>query len=209
MENLMAVYGYVRVSTSTQDIEKQRYEILNYALARNLKVEEIVEEVVSGKSSYNERALGRLLEKLKKNDILIVTEFSRLGRKLMEVMDILHRLMQGHVKLYITKGNLELGDNIQSKVLAFAFGLAAEIERELISARTKEALAKLKAENKPVGRPKGSLSKSKLDGKESEIDRYLSKKISIASICKLLEVAPSTFYSFCQNRGIDVWKYQG
>lgn len=205
----MAVYGYVRVSTSTQDIEKQRYEILNYALARNLKVEEIVEEVVSGKSSYNERALGRLLEKLKKNDILIVTEFSRLGRKLMEVMDILHRLMQGHVKLYITKGNLELGDNIQSKVLAFAFGLAAEIERELISARTKEALAKLKAENKPVGRPKGSLSKSKLDGKESEIDRYLSKKISIASICKLLEVAPSTFYSFCQNRGIDVWKYQG
>ncbi len=204
----MVVYGYVRVSTSAQDIEKQRYEILNYALTRNLKVDEIVEEVVSGKSPYKERALGRLLEKVKKNDMLIVTEFSRLGRKLMEVMEILHQLMQGHVKLYITKGNLELGDNIQSKVLAFAFGLAAEIERELISARTKEALAKLKAENKPVGRPKGSLSKSKLDGKESEIDRYLSKKISITSICKLLEVAPSTFYSFCQSRGIDVWKYQ-
>lgn len=204
----MAIYGYVRVSTPEQDIEKQRYEILNYAHGRNLKIDEIIEEVVSGKNSYKDRELGRLLDKLKKDDILIVSEFSRLGRRLMEVMEILHRMMEDRVKLYITKGNMELGDNIQSKVLAFAFGLAAEIERELISARTKEALAKLKAEHKHVGRPKGSLSKSKLDGKESEIDRYLSKRISIASICKLLEVAPSTFYSFCQYRGIDIRKYK-
>lgn len=204
----MTVYGYVRISTQGQDIEKQRYEILNYALERKLKIDEIVEEVVSGKSSYKDRELGKLLDKLQKGDILIVPEFSRLGRKLMEVMEILHTLMKDHVKLYITKGNLELGDNIQSKVLAFAFGLAAEIERELISARTKEALAKLKAENKPVGRPKGALSKSKIDGKEAEIDRYLCKRISIASICKLLEVAPSTFYNFCQHRGIDVRKYK-
>ena len=103
---------------------------------------------------------------------------------------------------------MELGENIQSKVLAFAFSLAAEIERELISSRTKEALAKVKSEGKRLGRPKGSLSKSKLDGKEDTIDLYLLKGISVSSICKLLDVAPTTFYSFCRNRGIDTKKYK-
>ena len=103
---------------------------------------------------------------------------------------------------------MEIRKNIQSKVLAFAFGLAAEIERELISSRTREALVKLKSEGKILGRPKGSLSKSKLDGKEKEIDYYLSKQISIKSICKLLDVPPTTFYGFCKNRAINLKKYK-
>ena len=126
----------------------------------------------------------------------------------MEVMEILNQLMQKEVKVYVTKGNIEIGENIQSKVLAFAFSLAAEIERDLISSRTKEALAKVKSDGRRLGRPKGSLSKSKLDGKEGDIDLYLSKGISISSICKLLDVAPATFYSFCRNRSIDLKKYK-
>jgi len=125
----------------------------------------------------------------------------------MEVMEILNQFMQKEAKVYVTKGSMEIGENIQSKVLAFAFSLAAEIERELISSRTKEALAKARSEGKKLGRPRGTLSKSKLDGQEDTIDLYLSKKVSVNSICKLLDVAPATFYSFCRNRGIDIKKY--
>jgi putative DNA-invertase from lambdoid prophage Rac len=202
------IYGYIRVSTKEQDANKQKFEILNYAHCRGLKADEIVEETVSSIISYKSRLLGHLIEKVKKDDIVITTELSRFGRSLMEVMEILNQLMQKEVKVYVTKGNMELGENIQSKVLAFAFSLAAEIERELISSRTKEALAKVKSEGKRLGRPKGSLSKSKLDGKEDTIDLYLLKGISVSSICKLLDVAPTTFYSFCRNRGIDTKKYK-
>lgn len=140
--------------------------------------------------------MGNLIQKLKKDDIILITELSRFGRSLLEIMS---QLMQKDVKVYVAKGDMEIGKNIQSKVLAFPFGLAVEIERELISSRTREALVKLKSEGKVLGRPKGSLSKSKLDGKEKEIDYYLSKQISIKSICKLLDVPPTTFYGFCIN----------
>jgi DNA invertase Pin-like site-specific DNA recombinase len=202
------VYGYIRVSTKQQDANKQKFEIFNYAHYRGLKADEIVEESISSVKSYKSRLLGQLIEKAKKDDIVITTELSRFGRSLMEVMEILNQLMQKEVKVYVTKGNIEIGENIQSKVLAFAFSLAAEIERELISSRTKEALAKVKSDGRRLGRPKGSLSKTKLDGKEDAIDLYLSKGISISSICKFLDVAPTTFYSFCRHRGIDIKKYK-
>jgi DNA invertase Pin-like site-specific DNA recombinase len=202
------IYGYIRVSTKEQDTSKQKFEIFNYAHSRGLKADEIVEETISSVISYKSRLLGQLIEKVKKDDIVITTELSRFGRSLMEVMEILNQLMQKEVKVYVTKGNMEIGENIQSKVLAFAFSLAAEIERDLISSRTKEALAKVKSDGRRLGRPKGSLSKSKLDGKEDDIDLYLSKGISISSLCKLLDVAPATFYSFCKNRAIDIKKYK-
>jgi DNA invertase Pin-like site-specific DNA recombinase len=202
------IYGYIRVSTKEQDVNKQKFEIFNYAHSRGLKADEIVEETISSVKSYKNRLLGQLIERVKKDDIVITTELSRFGRSLMEVMEILNQLMQKEVKVYVTKGNIEIGENIQSKVLAFAFSLAAEIERDLISSRTKEALTKVKSDGRRLGRPKGSLSKSKLDGKEGDIDLYLSKGISISSICKLLDVAPATFYSFCRNRSIDLKKYK-
>lgn len=202
------IYGYIRVSTTQQDTEKQKFEIFNLAYSKTLKIDEFIEETVSGSKPYKERLLGNLIQKLKKDDIILITELSRFGRSLLEIMEIMSQLMQKDVKVYVAKGNMEIGKNIQSKVLAFAFGLAAEIERELISSRTKEALVKLKSEGKTLGRPKGSLSKSKLDGKEKEIDYYLSKQISIKSICKLLDVPPTTFYGFCKNRSINLRKYK-
>jgi DNA invertase Pin-like site-specific DNA recombinase len=202
------IYGYIRVSTKQQDASKQRFEIFNFAYSKGLKTDEIVEETISSRRLYKNRLIGQLIEKVKKDDIVITTELSRFGRSLMEVMEILNNLMQKEAKVYVTKGNIEIGENIQSKVLAFAFSLAAEIERELISSRTKEALAKVKADGRQLGRPKGSLSKSKLDGKEDAIDLYLSKGVSAHSICKLLDVAPTTFYSFCRNREIDIKKYK-
>lgn len=202
------IYGYIRVSTTQQDTEKQKFEIFNLAYSKTLKIDEFIEETVSGSKTYKERLLGNLIQKLKKDDIILITELSRFGRSLLEIMEIMSQLMEKDVKVYVAKGNMEIGKNIQSKVLAFAFGLAAEIERELISSRTKEALVKLKYEGKTLGRPKGSLSKSKLDGKEKEIDYYLSKQISIKSICKLLDVPPTTFYGFCKNRSINLRKYK-
>lgn len=202
------IYGYIRVSTVHQDTEKQKFEIFNLAYSKALKIDEFIEETVSGSKPYKERLLGNLIHKLKKDDIILITELSRFGRSLLEIMEIMSQLMQNDVKVYVAKGGMEIGKNIQSKVLAFAFGLAAEIERDLISSRTKEALAKLKSEGKILGRPKGSLSKSRLDGKEKEIDYYLSKQISIKSICKLLDVPPTTFYGFCKNRAINLRKYK-
>ncbi|MFN4149321.1 MAG: recombinase family protein [Candidatus Sericytochromatia bacterium] len=202
------IYAYIRVSTTQQDTEKQKFELFNLAYSKTLKIDEFIEETVSGSKPYKERLLGNLIQKLKKDDIILITELSRFGRSLLEIMEIMSQLMQKDVKVYVAKGGMEIGKNIQSKVLAFAFGLAAEIERELISSRTREALVKLKSEGKILGRPKGALSKSKLDGKEKEIDYYLSKQISIKSICKLLDVPPTTFYGFCKNRAINLKKYK-
>ncbi len=202
------IYGYIRISTKKQDTENQKFEILKFAQIKQIKIDEFIEETISGTKSYKDRKLGELLNTLRKADTIITSELSRFGRSLLEVMEILNQLMLKDIKILVVKGNLELGENIQSKVLAFAFSLSAEIERELISSRTKEALAKKKAAGFKLGRPKGSISKSKLDGKELDIDYYLSKGVSISSICKILDVASTTFYNFCKTRKIDLKRYK-
>ncbi|MBT3193888.1 MAG: recombinase family protein, partial [Verrucomicrobia bacterium] len=171
----MATYAYVRVSTERQDRENQRFEILKFADERKWMIGEWCEETVSGTKRYTDRLLGRLIDKLQKEDTLVVTEISRLGRSLMEIMTILNLLLERQVHVFTCKERFELGDNINSKILAFAFGLAAEIERQLISQRTKESLARLKAAGKKLGRPKGSLGKSKLDPHEATIREYIGK----------------------------------
>ena len=136
-----------------------------------------------------------------KDDVLLVTELSRFGRSLMEVMSILHTLMDKQVKVYTAKERYELGNNINSKVLAFAFSLSAEIERNMISSRTKEALARMKSEGKKLGRPKGRLSKNtKLTGKEEIIQEYLNRKVPYAVIARLLDVHRITVVSFVRSR---------
>src|SRR5437667_12011453 len=164
------IYAYIRVSTDKQTTENQRFEILKFTAEKKQQVDNWIEETVSGTKRIEDRKLGQLLEDMKKGDMLIVTELSRLGRSLMEVMSILHQLMEQDIKVFTVKERYELGNNINSKVLAFAFSLSAEIERSMISSRTKEALARKKTEGTQLGRPRGRLSTvTKLTGKEDDI----------------------------------------
>lgn len=195
-------FAYIRVSTSKQDTENQKYEILSYSHNNKLQVDNFIDETVSSKKDYTKRRLGELLNNIQAGDNLITTELSRLGRSLLEVMEILHQLMKKDVKVHITKMNLILGNDIQSKVMAMAFSLAAEIEREFISSRTKQALQKAKAQGKKLGRPQGSTSISKLDPHEEEIKILLEKNVSKLSICKIFDIAPATLYNFIKSRKI-------
>jgi len=195
------IYGYIRVSTDKQTTENQKFEILKYAQGHSLLIDKWVEETVSGTKKVSERELGQLIGKLNPDDTLIIIEISRLGRSLMEVMSILNMLLEKQVKVYAIKGNYNLGNDIPSKVLAFAFSLGAEIERELISQRTKDALAKKKSEGKILGRPKGSLSKeTKLTGKEDIIMELLSNKISMSGISRIMGVNRITLSNYIQSR---------
>ena len=148
-------YGYIRVSSDKQTVENQRFEINQFCRQEGLTIEGWIEETVSGTRMYTKRRLGKLLRQVGEGDIIICSELSRLGRSLYMIMEILSHCMQCGCRVWTIKDGYRLGDDIQSKVLAFAFGLSAEIERNLISQRTKEALARLKAEGKRLGRPKG------------------------------------------------------
>lgn len=195
------IYAYIRVSTDKQTTENQRFEILKFADEKKLSINHWLEETVSSTKKLENRQLGSLIEKLRSKDILIITELSRLGRSLMEIMSLLHQLMEKGVKVFTTKERYELGNNISSKVLAFAFSLAAEIERNMISQRTKEALARKRSEGKVLGRPKGSLSKkTKLSGRDNTIKELLSKRIAVSSIARILGVDRLTLTNYIKTR---------
>lgn len=197
------ISAYIRVSTDRQDRDNQRFEILKFIDERKWTIDRWCEETVSSRKSLRDRELGELLDGLREDDVLVVTEISRLGRSLMEVMTILHSCMERGVRVYSIKEAFELGDNINSKVLAFAFGLSAEIERRMISQRTKEALARKKSEGVKLGRPRGSLSSNtKLSGKDDQIVELLSKSVSITSIAKIMGVSRGTVYSYIDSRGL-------
>ena len=152
------IYGYIRVSSDKQTVENQRFEINNFCERENLKIDSWIEETISGTKSYSKRELGKLLKQIQKDDLIICAELSRLGRNLFMIMEILNLCMSKECRVWTIKDNYRLGEDIQSKVLAFAFGLSAEIERNLISQRTKEALLRKKAEGVILGRPKGKKS---------------------------------------------------
>lgn len=188
------IYGYIRVSTDKQTVENQRYEILKYCEERGMAIDCWIEETVSGTKAYSSRSLGRVIRRMTKDDILVCSELSRLGRTLFMIMEILSRCLSKGCKVCTVKDNYNLGDNIESKVLAFAFGLSAEIERALISQRTREALSRLKKEGKQLGRPRGAKGKhNKLQGKDRLIQE-LRTQYSISEICRRLGVSRSTFY---------------
>ena len=170
------VYGYVRVSTDKQTTENQRFEIEKFIKSRNMRIDRWVDETISGTKVIADRQLGKLLKQIRKGDILITTELSRLGRNLMQVMSFLHQCMERDIIVFTVKEGYELGNNINSKILAFAFSLSAEIERNLISQRTKEALARKKVQGAKLGRPKGERPEAcKLKGKEEMILQYIKE----------------------------------
>lgn len=188
------IYAYIRVSTEKQTVENQRQEIERFAEQKGIKVEKWIKETVSGTKKTKNRRLGALIKKLKKEDVLIISEISRLSRKLMDIMEILRICMEKEVIIYSIKEGYELGDTIVSKVLAFAFGLSAEIERNLISQRTKEGLARAKANGVKLGRKVGGKNKKyKLSDKEDQLiemlciehrsKEYIAKKLRCSVSC--------------------------
>ena len=194
------IYGYIRVSTDKQTVKNQRYEINQFCEKNLLTVNKWIEEVISGTKKIEERKLGKLIKKMKKGDILICSELSRLGRNLLMIMGILNECMNRNIQVWTIKDNYRLDNDISSKVIAFAFGLSSEIERNLISQRTKEALARKRAEGAILGRPKGSKSKiKKLSGKESEIEVLLKKHISKSAIARIFGVHRLTVVKFMKE----------
>ena len=202
------IYGYIRVSTDKQTVENQRFEINQFCSYQEIVVNKWIEETISGAKNVEDRKLGKLLKKMKKGDILICSELSRLGRNLLMIMGILNECMNRDIQVWTIKDNYRLGSDINSKVLAFAFGLSAEIERNLISQRTKEALARKKAEGVILGRPKGSKSaRTKLTGQERKIQDLLDRKVSYSAIGRILGVHRLTVSSFVKNESIKVNKF--
>ena len=195
------IYAYIRVSTDKQHQENQKYEIEQFANANNLYIDKWIEETISSKKPLEERKLGKLIKKLKADDILITSEISRIGRNLLQIMSVLHHCMNIGCQVWTIKDNYRLGSDIQSKVLAFAFGLSAEIERNLISQRTKQCLARLRAENKHIGRPRGGKSSvTKFTGKENLIEKLLKQNVKKTKIAEMLKVDYSTLYRYLKKQ---------
>lgn len=198
----MTIYAYIRVSSNIQMLEHQEFEITKFAKAQNIKIDRWVEEKISSRKPLNKRKLGQLLNKLKKDDILITSEISRLGRSLLEVMHILETCLNKNCKVWTIKENYRLGNDIQSKVMAFAFGISAEIERQLISERTKAALENVKASGKKLGRPFSAQSKKlKLSKNTKRIRDLLDRGVSKYKISRIMDVQPITVSRFIQRMG--------
>ena len=183
------IYGYIRVSSDKQTVENQRFEINNFCSKNSILIDGWIEETISGTKNYNKRELGKLLRKVRKDDLIICAELSRLGRNLFMIMEILNICMTKECRVWTIKDNYRLG-----------VGLSAEIERNLISQRTKEALARKKAEGMVLGRPKGSKNtKRKLDGKEGNILRMLESGMTKVQIAKQLKISRNTLYLFLSH----------
>ena len=193
----MSVIGYIRVSSTKQTVEHQRYEIQQFAKDNHLEIDKWIEETISSRNPLNKRKLGELLNTIESNDILIAAEISRLGRSLLEVMRILENCLNKNCQVWTIKENYKLGNDIQSKVMAFAFGLSAEIERNLISQRTKSSLDNIRATGKKLGRPFSAESKKlKLSKNSEKIKRLLNNGISRYKIAQIMGVQPITVIRF-------------
>lgn len=197
----MTNFAYLRVSTDHQDAQNQKLGVLDYCNSRGISALTFIEDTVSGKSSWRERAIGHILEQAEKGDVVVASEISRLGRSTLQVLELMEVAAQKGVSIHIAKNNMVLDGSMQSTITATILGLAAQIEREFISARTKEALAKRKNDGIKLGRPKGEADLLKLDAFRNEITGYLKKGINKRSIAKLIECSPSTLYKWLKING--------
>ena len=198
--------AYLRISTNKQDLKNQKLEVLDYAHKNNIKISDFIEVQSSSRKSSKERMLDILFSELNSGDTLIISELSRIARSLGNIIQIIDELIKNKVKLVTIKENITLNPenhDIQTKVMITLFGLFAEIERDLISERTKQGLQAIKEMGKVLGRPKGTLGKSILDGKEVQIAEYLNKKVSKSSIAKILGVSRTCLYSFIESRKLN------
>ena len=186
-------------------MENQRFEINNFCARNNIKIDTWIEETISGLKNYKTRQLGRLLKRTHKGDIIVCSELSRLGRNLFMIMEILNICMSRDCRLWTIKDGYRLGDDINAKVLAFAFGLSAEIERNLISQRTKEALARKRAEGVKIGRPLGKLTqleRLKLNKYHHRIVKLREQGMSFNNIARRLHLSRNTLARYVHRIGL-------
>jgi DNA invertase Pin-like site-specific DNA recombinase len=201
---MMTTYAYLRLSTDQQDVDNQRYGLFVYANTHGLGPLQFVEDTASGRLAWRDRVVGRLLiETVHAGDAVLFAEISRMARSTLQLLEMLEHCLRQGVSVHIAKQQLVLDGSIQSRITATVLGLAAEIEREMISLRTIEAVAIRQASGLPLGRPKGTpAARRKLDAKEGEIRGYLAKGISKRSIAKLVDCAPSTLYDWLARRNL-------
>lgn len=199
----MIVKVYLRVSTNKQDTDNQKYGVVSFCKKNNITVSEWIEEIMTGTKDARDRKIWPTIQSLSKNDLLIVTEVSRIGRNLYHIMEVLKYCMDRGIIIKTVKEGYTLGDDIQSKVMAFAFGIAAEIERNLISQRTKEGLQRRKSEGVILGRPKGKKSSQyKLDENKNEIANLLSSNISYSAIARILNCHRLTVSNYVKTNNM-------
>ena len=197
------IYGYIRVSTDRQSLENQRFEITQFCKQNHLVIDGWIQETISGTQPTGKRQLGKLLRKIRSGDLIICAELSRLGRSLFMIINILNTCLEKGCRVWTVKEGYRLGDDIQAKVLAFAFGMAAEIERQLIATRTREALARKKAEGVRLGRPRGSNSRlDRLDLRADEIRAWLREGRPKAVMAKELNCGRTTLYRWLKKKGL-------
>lgn len=194
------VWAYLRVSTDAQDVANQRHGLLEYANACALVPVSMIEDSASGKTPWQGRELGALLDRAKEGDTILVAEISRIARSTLQVLEFLQAAAARGVSVHVTKSKMIMDNSMQSKITAVVMGLAAEIEREMIAARTKEALAKRKAEGVKLGRPSGEAATLALDASAAQIKDLLAKGVSKRSIAKIVECSPQTLYSWIARR---------
>lgn len=202
------IYGYIRVSTDKQSVDNQRYEIEQFCEKEGLKVDGWVEETISGTKAYDQRQLGQLLAHIGKGDLIVATELSRFGRDMYMIMQVLNICMEKQCKVITTKDNYRLGGDLESKILAFAFSLCAEVERRLISQRTKEALARKAAEGQALGRPKGfraRIETRKLHPMTGQIQALFAEGNSQRQVAKIIGVDRSTLSRFVKDVNINIY----
>ena len=196
-------FAYLRVSTEQQDLNNQRLEVHEYAGANDFKIDEFIEIEVSSRKSTKARKIDELLDTLKKGDLLIISELSRLGRSVGQIIQIVDALIKNNIRFVAIKENIKIygKQDIQSKVMITMFSLFAEIERDLISERTKQGLAAAKKRGKLLGRPKGP-GKSKLDQFKPEIEALLKNGSKKTFIAKRYKISLTNLYKWMKKRGV-------
>ncbi len=198
---MIMIYGYIRVSTDRQSVANQKFEIEQFCKQQKLAVDGWIEETISGTEEYEKRRLGRLLRRVHAGDMIVCSELSRLGRSLFMIMEILSVCMNKGCRVWTIKEGYRLGEDLQSKVLAFAFGLSAEIERTLISQRTREALARRRDEGQKLGRPVGSRNAwHKLDGMDVQVIRMWEESRSYSDVARKTGVSRKTVKRWLDSR---------
>ena len=200
----MTYFAYLRVSTSQQDTANQKLSVLDYCNRRHFAPVTYIEDTRSGKVPWQSRPIGDILKKAHPDDHIIVAEVSRLGRSALQVLEILEYAATKKVSVHIAKTDIVMDGSMQSTITATMLGLAAQIEREFISARTKEALSQCKAKGIKLGRPKGQAIRLKLDTEKDLIVDYLKKGVSKRSIARIVECSPATLYAWLKRRKIKV-----